>query len=56
MGLTVPWIDSPEADFGEMGVQTKSVSPLCVSVVRTHSFIPGTRCSEEISVGFQLLP
>ena len=47
MGLTVPCVDSPETDFGEMVLQTKSVSPLYVSVVRTQSFIPGTGCSAE---------
>lgn len=40
MGLTVPWVDIPKADFGEISLQTKSVSPLYVPMMKTQNLMP----------------
>lgn len=63
VGLTVPWIDSPEAvlytDVGEISLQTTSFSPLCVSTVKIQSFVPGTgRPAEDqcVPLAFALSP
>lgn len=47
MGSTVPRVDSPEADFREMSLQTKLISPLYVPMVKTQNFIPGAGHSAE---------
>lgn len=45
--LTVPWVDSPGADLGEISLQTKSVSLSYVPMMKTQYFIPETGPSTE---------